>query len=184
MKRKKQTAELQYQFCPTCKSRLQFKIIENRQVLGCTKCPFLFWNNPLPVASALIVQNQSVLLIKRKGEVYNGYWALPGGIINYLEEPELALKREVFEETGILVDTIKLIDAYLIVYSPNGLESSPSHTSIDIIYNCATTANITHDSLSKVCSEVEEAKFFSIDKLPKLIAFKHREIIKKYLPNI
>jgi ADP-ribose pyrophosphatase YjhB (NUDIX family) len=184
MKRKKQTNELQYQFCPSCKSTMRFKIIENYQVLGCSQCSFLFWNNPLPVVSALIIQNGKVLLIKRKGVVYNGYWALPGGIINYLEEPHDALKREVFEETGIVVNNAILLDSYLIIYGPNGLEKHPSHTSIDLIYNCYIKKDIARINTISNNTEISEIKIFSINKLPKLIAFKHREIIIKHLLNI
>ena len=180
MRRKPQTDELLYEYCPTCKSDLQFKTFEDRQVLGCTQCSFLFWNNPRPVVSALIIQNNNVLLIKRKSEVYNGYWSLPGGIINYLEEPEEALSREISEETGIQVVKGRLIDAYLIVYAPNGLGKSPSHTSIDLIYSCHIKGVITCLKHRYSNSEVEDVGVFPINQLPKLIAFKHREIINKH----
>jgi 8-oxo-dGTP diphosphatase len=180
MNRKLQTDELFYKYCPTCKSKLLFKIIENRQILGCPHCSFLFWNNPRPVVSALIVQNGNVLLIKRKSTVYNGYWALPGGIINYLEEPEDALTREVFEEAKVHVNDSKLIDAYLIVYGPNGLDKKPSHTSIDLIYHCKIQEVISNIKKVRNNSEIEKIGIFPINKLPKLIAFKHREIINKH----
>lgn len=184
MNRKKQTDELSYKYCPTCSSKLLFRTIENRQVLGCSKCSFIFWNNPRPVVSALIVQNDNVLLIKRKSTVYNGYWALPGGIIDYLEEPKDALIREVFEEAKVHVSTSKLIDAYLIVYRPNGLDKDPSHTSIDLIYCCEVEEVILNMKKVKNSSEIEKIDIFPIDKLPKLIAFKHRKIINKHLSKI
>lgn len=180
MNRKPQTDELMYKYCPTCKSDLQFKTIENRQILACSRCSFLFWNNPRPVVSALIIQNRHVLLIKRKSEIYNGYWSLPGGIINFLEEPEEALKREVFEEAKVRVDSCKLIDAYLIIYGPNGLEKHPSHTSIDLIYNSHIKEKIDKLKYHQSNLEVEETGIFPINILPKLIAFKHREIINKH----
>lgn len=51
---------------------------------------------------ALLKHNNRYLLVKevlRKGEV----WDLPGGKIEYGEDPEVALVREVREETGLNV---------------------------------------------------------------------------------
>lgn len=60
----------------------------------------------LPVTAVKIyaVQDKSLLLTK----VGRG-WDLPGGHIEDGETPELALRREILEETGATVDGIKLI---------------------------------------------------------------------------
>lgn len=184
MMRKKQTGEIQYIYCPTCRNKLIFKKVEDQQILGCPNCSFLFWNNPLPVVSALIFHNAKILLIKRKGDVYKDYWALPGGIINYLEEPRDALRREVYEETGMILDTYTLVDAYLIVYAPQGLDTSPSHTSIDLIYQCQITNKARILKKIKSNSEISDLAFFPLKKLPKLLAFKHRDIIIKHLSKV
>lgn len=180
MKRMRQTDELLYNYCPTCKTGLQFRSIENRFVLGCRKCSFLFWNNPKPVVSALINKDNNILLVNRKSTVFNGYWSLPGGIINYLEEPAFALKREVYEETNFEISKLRLIDTYLIIYAPYGLEKYPSHTSIDIVYECQINKPSGNLNRSILNSEVNEVRFFSPNNLPTLIAFKHREIINNF----
>lgn len=55
-----------------------------------------------------------VLLIKRGGHPWKGYWALPGGFIDPTESLEAAAIRELMEETGIEVapGTLKQIGAY------------------------------------------------------------------------
>ena len=56
---------------------------------------------------AVIVKNGEVLLIKRvrSDEIY---WVFPGGGVEEGESLEVALRREIFEETGFLVTTGKL----------------------------------------------------------------------------
>ncbi len=52
--------------------------------------------------SVIIMENNKVLLLKRKKEPYKGCWGLPGGKIEENETPEQAAIREVFEETNLL----------------------------------------------------------------------------------
>jgi len=46
--------------------------------------------------------NERILLINRKKEPYQGYWAMPGGKNEKGESYELAAIRELKEETGII----------------------------------------------------------------------------------
>ena len=177
MNREKQTDEIYYQFCPSCKTKLTFEEFEKRLILTCLNCNFKFWNNPKPVVSAIIMKKNTVLLVKRNSDVYNNYWSLPGGIINFLETPEDALVREVAEETGLIILNSRLTDAYLIVYSPNSLKKLPSHTSIDLIYKCKIKKT---KPIMKDAQEIKQIKYFSILSLPQKIAFEHRKIINTY----
>ena len=43
-----------------------------------------------------------ILLINRKHEPFQGQWALPGGFVDYNEEPLSACLRELKEETGLV----------------------------------------------------------------------------------
>jgi bifunctional NMN adenylyltransferase/nudix hydrolase len=51
-------------------------------------------------ADAVLVANQHVLLIRRRGDVGRGQWALPGGFVNKGERFYSACLRELQEETG------------------------------------------------------------------------------------
>ncbi|CAD8152374.1 unnamed protein product [Paramecium octaurelia] len=54
--------------------------------------------------SGLIVKDQSLLLIKREKAPYKNRWTLPGGKIEKEESIDNAIKREILEEVGLIVD--------------------------------------------------------------------------------
>lgn len=62
-------------------------------------------------AYGLIIDNESILLVKKNGGPYDGKLDLPGGTIEFCEKPEDALKRELEEECGIEVKEFSLFDS-------------------------------------------------------------------------
>jgi len=70
-------------------------------LLACSKCKFIFWNNPNPVTSVILEKKDRILLIKRNKRPLKDYRVLPGGVIDYNEKPEAAIIREVKEETNL-----------------------------------------------------------------------------------
>lgn len=54
------------------------------------------------VTAAIIIQNEKVLLARRKSdEVLAGFWEFPGGKIEQGETPNECLERELLEELGV-----------------------------------------------------------------------------------
>jgi 8-oxo-dGTP diphosphatase len=55
----------------------------------------------------LIIVNDKILLGKRVSKHGKGTWQIPGGNVEFGEIPEVAAKREMFEETGLKALTIE-----------------------------------------------------------------------------
>lgn len=89
----------------------------------CGQCGHVSFLNPVPVAVLVVPVNDGVLTVRRNIEPRKGALALPGGYINYGETWQAAGAREVFEETGLRVNskTIRL----LAVHSATNAERNP-----------------------------------------------------------
>jgi 8-oxo-dGTP diphosphatase len=62
-----------------------------------------FPDRPIVSVGAVVVDGESVLLVKRGHEPLKGEWSLPGGVVELGETLGEALAREVLEETGLEV---------------------------------------------------------------------------------
>lgn len=58
---------------------------------------------PVCGVGAVVVDNGRLLMVKRGRPPGQGLWAVPGGKVDYGESMVEAVRREVFEETGLLV---------------------------------------------------------------------------------
>jgi 8-oxo-dGTP diphosphatase len=71
----------------------------------------LEYRNPALAVDAAVRRGDQVLLIQRGNEPWKGAWALPGGFVDYGEDPTDAVLRELQEETGLNGRIIQLLDA-------------------------------------------------------------------------
>lgn len=124
---------------------------------------------PSITVDAVILQENKIVLIKRKNDPFKGYYALPGGFVDYGEKTEDAVIREVLEETGLKTKIEKLVGVYS---DPN---RDPRGHTITIVYKL----KIAGGEL-KSGDDAKEIGLFALDKLPKL-AFDHEEIIKDFI---
>jgi len=61
---------------------------------------------PLLGVGAVLFDGANVLLIERGQEPLKGWWTLPGGLVETGERLDQALRREVLEETGLVVEPL------------------------------------------------------------------------------
>jgi len=111
----------------------------------------------------------SVLLIERGIEPYKGKWALPGGFVNIDELLETACKRELKEETGLEVKSMKQFKTY------DAINRDPRHRTISVIYS----TEIPHKTKVKGSDDAAHAEWFPVNNLPDM-AFDHSKILSDF----
>lgn len=62
---------------------------------------------PRVAVGAVVSHNNCFLLVKRANEPSRGRWAIPGGKIKLGETLQEAAQREVFEETGVIIQALE-----------------------------------------------------------------------------
>lgn len=53
-----------------------------------------------------------ILLVERGGQPLKGYWSLPGGLVEPGERLEDAVRREIQEETNLLIQPVRLFEIF------------------------------------------------------------------------
>ncbi len=115
-----------------------------------------------------------ILLIKRKYNPYKECWALAGGFVNDNETLDAAVLRETKEETGL-----KQAPYLEQLYTFGAIKRDPRERIVSVAYY--GLINISDLSAS---SDASEAKWFSVNTLPKKLAFDHKTIISKALERL
>jgi ADP-ribose pyrophosphatase YjhB (NUDIX family)/ketosteroid isomerase-like protein len=88
-------------------------IAEGLVVSGATTLPpRRYPPRPVVGVGGVIVDDQRVVLIKRKYEPLAGQWSLPGGTLELGESLEAGVAREVFEETGLDVVVGPVVEVF------------------------------------------------------------------------
>jgi 8-oxo-dGTP diphosphatase len=129
---------------------------------------------PAVTVDAIIVSERKsemvVLLIMRKFSPFEGKWALPGGFVNIDETLLEACKRELFEETGLEIFSLKQF------YTFDAVSRDPRHRTISVIFN----GWINEPVQLTGGDDAMKADWFPIISLPEM-AFDHAEIIAKFV---
>lgn len=107
-----------------------------------------------------------ILLVERKNNPFKNGWALPGGFLEEGESLKDGAKRELQEETGVMVANIKQLKAY------GAVNRDPRGRTISIAFVGAINSGVE----VKAGDDAKSARWFCIDDLPAL-AFDHSEII-------
>lgn len=99
-------------YCTRCGKELSTQMLEDRTRLVCPACNAVHYENPLPVAASIVLnQRREVLLVKRRNEPHKGQWCLPMGFAEMHETIADAAARELKEETGVEALALRLIAA-------------------------------------------------------------------------
>jgi len=140
--------------CLACGGSLRAVRLEGRARPRCVRCGWVFYDNPVPAAGAIIERGGRILLARRAAPPYRDTWDLPGGFLEAGEHPEAALRRELHEELGARVSAVSFVGFFNDTYGRGGFPL------LAIIY----TARLR--GTPRAASDVSEVAWFSRDRLP------------------
>lgn len=124
---------------------------------------------PAVTADCVVITKEAepkVLLIQRGADPYKGCWAFPGGFMNMDETTEQCAIRELEEETGLKVSTVRQIGVY------SKVDRDPRGRTITVAY----LAIIDKPAQVTGQDDAAKAEWFPLSALPEL-AFDHADIM-------
>jgi 8-oxo-dGTP diphosphatase len=141
-------------YCPRCAAELESTL----ERVHCPACGFVTYANSEPTACAVCVDGGGrVLLARRAGEPFRGYWDLPGGFLEEAEHPLDGLRRELLEETGLEVEPREFIGIWVDRYGD--AEDAPA------TLNLYWAARVVRGD-ARAADDVSELRWFALDELP------------------
>ena len=110
---------------------------------------------------AVIFNDLGEVLLERRSD--NGFWGMPGGVVEIGESVEHAVTREVMEETGLEVVVIRLV----------GIYSDPKHHTIQAYPDGSLFHSVTmafecerRGGELRISEESTDLRYFDVDALP------------------
>ncbi len=153
-----------------------FKLIRNNPAGKCydnSIIDYELYYTALAADAVILDENNNILLIRRKKNPYQGYYALPGGKFDEGEFINETVIREVKEETGLNIDVIKKIG----IFNKEGRD--PRGRFLSVAFLCRKLDPCQVPYADSDAETVEIVPISKINNIP--LAFDHLDIIKKAL---
>ncbi|KGE13006.1 NUDIX hydrolase [Sphingobacterium deserti] len=118
-----------------------------------------------------------VLLTERNEYPYKDWWALPGFFVDKSEEMEGAVKRILYEHTGLKDIFMEQLGAFA------GVKRHPQGRILTVAFSTIVKYEDVKSKIKPTTSYMRQARWFPIDALPEL-AFDHNQIIQQSLQKL
>jgi len=149
-----------------CASDEAFDVFKNNI---CAYLNHLILQGPFLVVSGVVEYQDGIVLVERTNPPFG--WSLPGGFVDYNESVEVAVAREVQEETNLAFKNIRQLKVY------SDKDRDPRFHTVVVAFAGKG------EGLIKPASDAKDARLFKINEIPAELAFDHRKIIDDYLAS-
>ncbi|MBE0670261.1 MAG: NUDIX domain-containing protein [Anaerolineales bacterium] len=113
------------------------------------------------VAAIIFDEQGRILLFKHTYRKFE--WGLPAGGLEYNEQPDKAIVREFYEETGMQIEIERLLTVV----------SAREDHNISMAYLCKIAGGEFKES-----HEISEIKYFPVNEMPAMMLTTEKELIK------
>ncbi len=143
-------------FCPKC--GIDAFNEDTVKSVMCHKCGFrIFLNAGAAVIAIIRNEKNEILLTERKHDPYAGMLDFPGGFVDYEENAEEALAREIKEELNLEIFNIEYFLSIPNIYEYEGI----LYHTLDLAFTCT----VKDFSNIKTDDDVSGYKFISIENI-------------------
>jgi len=161
---------MEFRFCPICADELaSLHSGPDRGRLGCHRGHFVHYENPAVTAFALVERDGHYLVLKRSQEPYRGRWELPGGFVEERETPAEAVRREIYEETGLRARALSIVGAYTSRYGDDG------KWTVDVAFYCQAP-----EGELRLSDESSGSTWAAIEQMPTLAFAGERSAVAEF----
>jgi 8-oxo-dGTP pyrophosphatase MutT (NUDIX family) len=124
------------------------------------------------VSGAVIFDKDDRILLQKRTD--NGFWGFPGGYMEMGETVEETARREVYEETGLKLNTMELFTIH------SGPDYEVKYSNGDEVALVQITF-VSSDFSGKITESHEsiETRFFELELIPTDILPTHKDIIEE-----
>lgn len=126
----------------------------------------------LAVNAMVFNEKREVLLAKRTD---NGLWCVPGGHVDLGETLAQACVRELYEETGLKAEVVRLVGVYSDTKGSLHIAQGPEWHTVRVSFVCKITGGTLTPS-----EETSEIRYFNLQELPPLITDHAKRIQDAY----
>ncbi len=148
----------EFKFCPMCGAQLELTEFAGRPRMRCPQCGYVHFRNP-GVGAAVVIrddENRILLVLRGKGTSRSGLWAVPAGFVDYGEDIRDAARRELQEETGLIVELGDVLHV-----------ASNFHDPAKLTVGVWFVGRVVGGEL-QAGDDADDARFFDLDDLPPL----------------
>lgn len=127
----------------------------------------------IPSTACIVLNDDEEVLLERRSDT--GEWGLPGGMMDINESARSCARREVLEETGLVIDDLWLFG----VYSGPGYEGRyPNGDEVAVVQIAFVAEQFTGELA--VSEESHEVGFHPLDRLPAPLAPHHIQFLEHF----
>ena len=145
-----------FRFCPICGST-RFAPATGKSN-RCADCGFEYFVNPSSANVALIMNDRGELLVeRRKNDPAKGTLDLPGGFADMHETVEQGVAREVMEETGLEVTSLRYLFSLPNSYHYSGVDIP----TLDLFFSC----QVKDTSVAQAADDAAEVMWIPVREL-------------------